>query len=203
MTGRAAHPTAQRARAAAALLVLLGSLGACDKGESPTPAASACPELPGAPVVDPALLAFLSRARAAHHMADRHEEAAELPAAVAALDKLLAGPKPGADTPLPEVREVLADTHARLADLESQLGRYEAAENHVTLGLKGATEPSYFQGHLYEVRGLLEERRAKFLRERGNARDAERASRAAIAAFEQAMQIQARVIEGSLERDAQ
>ncbi|HEY6561639.1 MAG TPA: hypothetical protein VI072_30420 [Polyangiaceae bacterium] len=203
MTGRATHATARRARAVAALLVLLSSLGACSKGESPAPAASACPELPGAPVVDPALLAFLSRARAAHHMADRHEEAAELPAAIAALGKLLAGPTPGGDAPLPEVREVLADTHARLADLESQLGQYEAAERHVTLGLKGATEPSYFQGHLFEVRGLLEERRAKFLRERGRPEDADRASRAAIAAFEQAMQIQARVIERTLGRDAQ
>jgi tetratricopeptide (TPR) repeat protein len=203
VTGRATRATAQRARAVAALLMVLTSLGACSKGESPAPAASACPELPGAPVVDPALLAFLSRARAAHHMADRHEEAAELSAAVAALDKLLAGPTPGGDAPLPEVREVLADTHARLADLESQLGRYEAAERHVTLGLKGATEPSYFQGHLFEVRGLLEERRAKFLRERGRPEDADRASRAAIAAFEQAMQIQARVIERSLGRDAQ
>ncbi len=190
------------ARLCAVVLVPLGLLTACSKGEAPAPAASACPDLPGAPVVDPALLAFLSRARAAHHMADRHEEAKELPAAVAALDKLLAGPKPGGEAPLPEVREVLADTHARLADLESQLGQFEAADGHVALGLKGATEPSYFQGHLYEVRGLLEERRAKVLRERGDEVGAEKASRAAITAFEQAMQIQARVIEGTLGRDA-
>ena len=191
------------ARTLGVLLLAIGLLVACSRGEQTAPVASACPELPAAPVVDPALLAFLSRARSAHHMADRHEEAEELPAAVAALDKLLAGPKPGAAAPPPEVREVLADTHARLADLESQLGEFEAADRHVALGLKGALEPSYFQGHLYEVRGLLEERRAKALRDRGDPGGADKASRAAITAFEQAMQIQARVIEGTLGRDAQ
>ncbi len=140
----------------------------CSKhGDDPAPAAdSAVP-------VDPALLAFLSRARSAHHRADLHED--ERPQRAAkALEELIDGPLPEGGTMLPEVREVLADTHARLADLESRFGKYDAARQHIHRGLELAQEISYFRGHLFEVRGLVAERLAAARR-----REAERLLRTA------------------------
>jgi tetratricopeptide (TPR) repeat protein len=120
--------------------------------DSTAPRASAVP-------VDPALLAFLSRARAAHHRADLLEENRPR-AAVEVLEAFLDGPLPQGGTSLAEVREVLADTYARTADLRSQIGDYATATLHVARGLELAPEASYLRGHLFEVRGLVEERLA-------------------------------------------
>ena len=54
---------------------------------------------------------------------------------------------------------MLADTRARVANLQSELGNFGAAMEHVDVGLKLVPGDSYFRGHLYEVRGLVEERR--------------------------------------------
>ncbi len=135
--------------------------------------------------IDPALLAFLSRARAAHHRADLLESDDLLEPAARELSAIVDGPLPPSGASLPEVREVLADTLARRADLSSRLGRHDAAAADVDRGLSLATEISYFRGHLFEVQGLVEERRASHLRreaerllERADARaaDAARAS---------------------------
>lgn len=173
------------------LCVLCATVIACAEREA---AVSACDGDAGAPV-DPTLLAFLSRARSAHHLADQHEQDGQLEAAVTALGKLIDGPVPGGREPLPEAREVLADTRARLADLESQRGRFDEAARHVEQGLEQAREVTYFRGHLFEVRGLLEERRAKALRESGDGPAADQAKKRALDAFEQSMEIQAQVIE--------
>jgi tetratricopeptide (TPR) repeat protein len=159
-----------------------------------TPPAPACDEADAGAPVDPALLAFLSRARAAHHRADVPEERGDLEQAIAELDALLAGPLPKGPK-APEVREVLADTHARLADLRSRAGDFERAEDDVAKGLELVPGPSYFRGHLIEVRGLSEERRSKALAAAGNMEKAEQAKQRALAAFQEAMDIQARVIE--------
>ncbi len=148
--------------------------------------------------VDPALLAFLSRARSAHHSADQYEQDDQLEQAISTLDKLIVGPIPGGATPLPEAREVLADTRARLADLESRRGRFDQAATHIERGLEQAREVTYFRGHLFEVRGLVEERRAKQLRESGGSAGADSAKKRALDAFEQSMEIQAEVIENTL-----
>lgn len=153
-----------------------------------------CPAVDGGQPVDPVLLAFLSRARAAHHLADQHEEQKDPSGAIAALEQLVRGPVPGGRTPPPEAREVLSDTRARLADLESQLGRFDAASEDVDEGLKLAPEPSYYQGHLFEVRGLLEERRSKALAKSGDSDAAKQARERALKAFEKSMRIQAGVI---------
>jgi tetratricopeptide (TPR) repeat protein len=113
--------------------------------------------------VDAALLSFLSRARAAHHRADMLEDSLRLEQALAELGKVLGGPMPPGGGEMPEVREVLADTRARAADLSSRLGRFEQAEADIRAGLDQSRETSYFRGHLLEVRGLVEERRARFL----------------------------------------
>jgi tetratricopeptide (TPR) repeat protein len=164
--------------------------------------ADSCGETDAAPV-DPTLLAFLSRARSAHHLADQHEQDEQIEPAIGALRKLIEGPLPGGTTPAPEAREVLADTRARLADLTSRLGRYDEAAGHVERGLDQAREVTYFRGHLFEVRGLVEERRAASLRDKGDAAAADAAKKRALDAFEQSMEIQAQVIQGALgEEDA-
>jgi hypothetical protein len=144
--------------------------------------------------VDPTLLAFLSRARAAHHIADEREAAGDLAAAVAPLASLTAGPLPHDGQSLaPEVREVLADTRARLADLRSRQGAFELAIADAHAGLELASEPNYFRGHLLETEGLVEERQAKALEPKDPSAAAGARARA-IGLLEQAMAVQAGVI---------
>jgi hypothetical protein len=151
-----------------------------------------------APLVDPVLLAFLSKARAAHHQADLMLAGGDAAGAIRALSGLCAGPRPGGDQPLPEVAEVLADTRARLAELRSERGDFDQASEDVDEGLRLATQTTYFRGHLFEVRGLVEERRAKTLDEKGEREAASRARKAAVEAFDQAVVIQDQVISAAL-----
>jgi hypothetical protein len=85
-----------------------------------------------------------------------------------------------------------------LADLESRRGRFDEAALHVDRGLDHAREVTYFRGHLFEVRGLVEERRSKQLRERGDTAAADAAKKRALDAFEQSMEIQGQVIDTTL-----
>jgi tetratricopeptide (TPR) repeat protein len=149
-------------------------------------------------VVDPSLMAFLSKARAVHHQADLGEKAGEIRRAIAALEQLTTGPVPGADNPGPEVREVMADTYARLAELRSGLGDFDAALGDVQRGLGLALDPTHFRGRLMEVRGLVEERHAKGLEDKGDAKGALEAKDRALAAYEQAVEIQDEVIARTL-----
>jgi tetratricopeptide (TPR) repeat protein len=144
--------------------------------------------------VDPSLMAFLSKARAVHHEADLAEKAGDARRAVGALEQLTAGPTPGASHPSPEVREVLADTCARLAELRSGLGEPDGALADLDRGLALAREPTHFRGRLMEVRGLVEERRAKVLQDKGDRKAAAEAKDRALAAYEQAVEIQDEVI---------
>lgn len=183
-----------RARIAVVLAGAL-ALAACSRAEQATPSPQVtCPSVDAGTPVDARLLAFLSSARAAHHLADEREESHDLAGAVAVLRKLVTGPVPGGDKPRPEAAEVLADTHARLADLESQLGQFDNAAKDVGDGLELAGGTSYFRGHLFEVRGLVDQRQAKTLADAGDAKGAAAAKQRAIDAFEQAMTIQNEVI---------
>jgi len=148
---------------------------------------------PSERVVDPVLLAFLSQARSAHHVADQHEAAGDTAAALRALQGLVNAPKPAQHAP--EIGEVLADTQARIADLSSRAGRFEQADRALEEGLESAKEPTYFRGHLFEVRGLVEERREKALRGTGRGAEADQAKERSLAAYEEAMKIQAAVIQ--------
>jgi tetratricopeptide (TPR) repeat protein len=141
-------------------------------------------------------MSFISGARSAHHLADGHEEKGDLPGAEAALGRLLDGPLPPKKDAA-EVREVLADTRARLADLRSRRGDFDAALKDVDQGLGLVPEQSYFRGHLFETRGLVEERRTKALAAAGDQAGAGQAKERALAAFEEAMRIQQGVIKGS------
>ncbi|MCC6217449.1 MAG: hypothetical protein IT376_21510 [Polyangiaceae bacterium] len=187
-----------RARAALAATLLALASGAC--GRQPPPRDDGCP--PAAPAgapVDPALLAFLSRARSAHHVADRHEDAQDLEAAIGALRGVTEGPAPaGGVEARAESREVVADTHARLADLESRRQRFDAAEAALAAGLALARETTYVRGHLLEVRGHVVERRAQWHADAGRPADAAADRKRALDAFEESMAVQAKVIECSV-----
>jgi tetratricopeptide (TPR) repeat protein len=182
------------------LLVALALTGGCKKSE-PELRCEPCPDTAqaGTPV-DPVLLAFLSRARSAHHLADAREQASDFRGAVVALETLTKGPAPAGNA-RPEVNEVLSDTEARLADLLSRLGDSEAAERALDRGLTLVPDRNYFRGHLFEVRGLLEERKAESLTKTGDEAGAKAAKERALHAFEEAMRIQAEVIEGAAPRE--
>jgi hypothetical protein len=180
-------------RAAACLLVTL-ALAGCMKA-APDP----CADADGGAPVGPALLAFLSRSRSAHHRADAREEHQELGAAEVELDAIIQGPKPACPDAA-EVREVLADTHARLGELRSRHGAFPDALRDVDQGLALVPETSYFRGHLFEVRGLIEERQAKALAARGDPSAAKAAEERALAAFQEAMRVQSEVIEKATPR---
>jgi tetratricopeptide (TPR) repeat protein len=190
-----------RIRPALGLALILAALAGCGRDRSGDPPGSDVPagacvcEPVG--VVDPILLAFLSKARAAHHSADVALEAGDRAGAIRALESIVTGPTPPGG--LPEVAEVTADTRARLADLRSAGGDFDEAIREIEAGLALAPGPSHFRGHLVEVRGLVEERRAQSLDERGERDAAERARKAAVASFEEAIAIQDRVIADALE----
>jgi tetratricopeptide (TPR) repeat protein len=169
-------------------LIAFALLAACAKRD--------CDDVVDAAPVDPVLMSFLGGARAAHHLADGREEKGDLAGAEGALGSLLSGPLPPKKDAA-EVREVLADTRARLADLRSRRGDFEAALGDIDQGLGLVPEPSYFRGHLYETRGLVEERRTKALTAAGDLTGAAQARERALLAFEEAMRIQQGVIKGS------
>lgn len=159
------------------------------------PDAERCPDSDAGRPIDTTLLAFLSRARAAHHAADQAEAGGRLAQAAELLDAVVAGPlPPGSAAKAPEVREVLADTLARTADLKSRAGQFDRAIMDVQRGLQHVPDPNYFQGHLYEVRGLVEERRSTALQQAGDAAGASSARARSLAALETAMKIQSEVI---------
>jgi tetratricopeptide (TPR) repeat protein len=173
---------------------LLG-LSACSRRAAPP--AERCAEIDAGTPIDPLLLAFLSRARAAHHLADAHESAGELAQATRPLADLVKGPLPRAGGELaPEVHEVLADTEARLADLRSRSGAFEQALADIAAGLEHAREPNYFRGHLLETEGLVEERHAQSL-EKSDPDRALALRKRAIGLLEQAMAVQAGVLEAA------
>lgn len=147
------------------------------------------------PPVDTMLVAYLSKARALHHQADMHEEQGDVRKAVGALEKIVSTPVPGGDRPMPEAQEVIADTRARMAGLREQLGELDEAERDIEEGLKRAPKVSFFEGHLIEIRGVIAQRRAKELGEKGDKTGAERERRKAFEDFDRAVQIQDKVIE--------
>lgn len=169
---------------------MLAAVG-CSRTDA-TGDAARCESAASATPVDTVLLAYLSKARALHLEADVAEAAGETARAVAALERLVAAAEP---RPAPEIDEVLADTRARLAELRARAGEFDAAERDVRAGLERARSQTYFRGHLFEVLGLVEERRAAAHDKAGRAADAKAARTRAIDASEEAVKIQDRVLE--------
>jgi tetratricopeptide (TPR) repeat protein len=141
--------------------------------------------------VSPELLAFLSKARAAHHNADLHEASGDLLRASDAVRGIVSGPRPSDS---PELSEVLSDAHARLADLESRRGDFEEALAQVERGLALARDVTHYRGHLLETKGVVHERWMAAHEKAGNAERATRERALALEAFEAAIEVQDEVI---------
>jgi len=164
-----------------------------------TPSSGECVSTePGATAIDTETMAFLSAARARHHEADTKEATNDVAGAVAALEQLVAMPRPHPGTRVSEIEEVLADTDARIAELRLRAPDVDGALRAVTDGLTHAAEPTYFRGHLLEVEGIAEETRAKALDVAGKADDAKAARARAVDLFHQSVDIQEKVIDRSL-----
>lgn len=145
-------------------------------------------------VVDSELLAFLSLARAHHHEANLLEQKGDTQGAVDALRKITTAPKPHPGQQLPEVEEVLADTYARIAELELEGHDTAGARRDVEAGLLHASSPSYFRGHLLEVYGIVEEANTAELLDAGHAAQAGEARAHALSLLREAVDIQEAVI---------
>jgi tetratricopeptide (TPR) repeat protein len=152
-------------------------------------------------VVDVGLVAFLSLAEATHRLADIAEAENELGTAEALLTELASDPLAVADGAPPEAREVLGDTYARLAELKSARGQFDAARRDVSRGLELAVERTHYRGRLMEVLGLVEERLHDSLLADGRTDQAEAAKKRAIEAFSEAVEIQDEVIRSTLENE--
>ena len=85
---------------------------------------------------------------------------------------------------------------------ELSRGNFDKAARDVDDGLELATETTYFRGHLFEVRGLVEERRAKALEKEEKTSEAQAAKKRALDAFEESMKIQAEVIKKAVPTEA-
>src|SRR5260370_20020864 len=144
--------------------------------------------------IDQPTMAFLSIARALHHEADIDESRGDLPGAIAVLERLVTTAAPRAA----EADEVLADAHARLAELRLKGRDLDGASLAVNAGLQHAREPTYFRGHLIEVQGLVEEARANALADAGKTQEAMQAKGKAMGLLEQAVRLQKQVIERAL-----
>jgi tetratricopeptide (TPR) repeat protein len=176
----------------AALALTAATLVQCTHPASADPDADCT--CAGPRVVDATLLAFLSKARAAHHAADLAVEDGDVDLAIAALEPIVTMAHPSA----PEASEVIADTRARLADMESDLGRYDRAMQHIDAGLALATAPTHFRGHLLEMKGVVLERRYHTLDATGDTAGAAESKAKALDAFKSAIDVQDQVINDAL-----
>jgi hypothetical protein len=175
------------------LLFAAGTSG-CQAEREPTPSASAAPS-GGRVAVDTKLVAFLQKARAANHAADLAIAKGDRRGAIQQLLRVTEGPRPQLT---PEVVEVLADAHARLAELWSEEGEFAEASREVDDGLELATEVTLFRANLFMARGIVEERRMKALEAKGDEKGAAAARDAALQALDTAMTLQERVIDQAL-----
>jgi len=190
-----------KGRSALAFALVMSCLVGCGSREGDDGRTDVvCPPGSSQPaVVDPALLAFLSKAKAVHHKADVAQDEGDRAGALKALEGLIDGPRPKGEPPSPEVREVLADTLGRTAELRSELEDYEGAVRDLARGLKLVPQRNLFRGRLMEVTGVVEQRRHEALIEAGDDEAAAEAKTRAIEAFDAAVSIQDEVIRKTLE----
>jgi tetratricopeptide (TPR) repeat protein len=180
-------------RALTVVSLALVALHGCVEPEQASKDRGGCGDQGGS-VVDAVLLAYLSKARSVHLQADLAQSDDHPDEAIALLDKFARAPAPGGAELPPEVREVLADTLARLALLKSSRKDYEAAKADVRRGLELALERTHFRGRLYEVLGAVEQRVFQDRLEEGDTSGASAAKQRATAALEEAVNIQEEVI---------
>ena len=187
-------------------IVVLVAIAGCSRAAEHEPSTKACAcEDSNAKAIDQALLAWLSKARTFHHLADLAEGderagadagAASIDKAIAPLEQLVAGAVPPGNPP--EVREVLADTYARMAELRARRGDFERADKDVSIGLGYAPDKTYFRGHLLEVRGLIYDKLGQQLEKAGKSAEANVIRQKAMQASFEAVRVQDEVIKSTL-----
>jgi hypothetical protein len=197
---RSPRPRGARLLLAAPAVVVLAfagavGLAACGRENGGTSGAGTAES---AVVVDTQVLAYLSEARALHHEADVKEQQGDYAGAVLAIDRLVRAEKPHPGDRVPEIEEVLADAHARLAELLIRTHDTERASREIENGLRHAPDVSYFRGHLFEVDGLVEEARGATFADAGKRDEAEKARALAVKRFEEAVVTQDEVIARAL-----
>jgi hypothetical protein len=185
-------------RLTAAVLVLAALAASCARQDGGRTEREA---VEGGVAIDTAVMAYLSLARAMHHEANLKEDA-DVPGAIAALDRLTAEKRPHPGERVPEIEEVLADTFARVAELHVRQGELAKASESVREGLTHAPAPSYFRGHLLEVAGITEEARARELGDAGKVEESAAAKARALDLLYQAVLVQERVVRDTLAADA-
>jgi hypothetical protein len=187
--------------ALASIALMMFALAGCANEERrPSPAGScSCDEVSARPV-DTKLMAWLSKARTLHHLADQGETDGGVDRAIAPLEQLVGGPVP--TRPSLEVDEVLADTYARLAELRTRGGDLERAQADVEKGLEHARGTTYFRGHLLEVRGLVFEKLSESLAKAGKRAEAEEARQKAMRASVEAVRVQDEVIAQTIDEES-
>ena len=185
-----------RAARVSVVLVLVLVSNACAQSRPEPPPRH---ERDGGVAIDQEVMAYLSMARARHHEANLKEEG-DAPGAIAALEELPRAPRPHPGQSVPEGEEGLADTFARMAELEVAAGDLARASASVHDGMAHAPDPTYFRGHLLEVAGLTEEARAATLRDAGEPAQAAAAKARALDLLHQAVVVQERVVAASLAR---
>jgi len=192
----------RRRAAGLALAVTFGLVG-CKQNTERQPsqsAASSSAQACAEPALrlDDARMAWLSKARAVHLQADLAESDGNEAEAAVLLNAFVKAPPPGGESPPPEEREVLADTFARLADLDGRGGKFASAREFVRQGLDLAKERTQFRGRLFEVLGAVEKRAADELRAKGDEPGATAAKTRSLVALKEAVAIQEQVIERAL-----
>jgi tetratricopeptide (TPR) repeat protein len=177
------------------LVAALAFLHCAKREEAFTPAPSAADA--GA-AFDVETMAFLSKARALHHLANVKESAGDLPGAIDAMEQLVRAPRPHPAQKVPEIEEVVSDAYARLAELRLAAGDLDGAQGAIREGLLHAPDPTYFRGHLLEVQGILEETRGAMLADAGKSEEAAKARARAMALLQEAVHVQDQVIDRAL-----
>lgn len=186
------HVSTPIAIAFALAMAWLGS-AACDRSAS-EPLGQKSADAGGI-VVDERLVAYLSSARSRHHAATVREEGGDTAGAIRELEALIAAPRPYPPSEAPEIGEVLADTHARLAELRLAAGDDARALETVRAGLALAEKGSFFEGHLLEVEGIVLESRARAFADAGRTAAADDARKSALDRLHRAIEIQEKVID--------
>ena len=139
------------------------------------------------PVISDALMLALAQAKNYHHKANVLVADGKPTEAIATVRQILALHFPAN---APEADDVRHDARALLAKLLASQGSLDDAMAVIVEGLKSATRDSFFVANLYTVQGELHQARAEVLaKDPARKTEADSARRAAIVAFDRAIQI--------------
>lgn len=180
----------------ASLAVVAG--GACSTETSSAPPSGSVTKVPEpGDVIDQELMISLAQAKNFHHKAKVYMSDGNLADATASVRQILSLRFPAG---APEAEDVRLDARALLAKLLVSQGQVEAAMQTVSEGLAQASRESFFVANLHTVQGEIHEARAAQLEAANDKARAAEEKRAAIAAYDRSIQINAalqkRLMEG-------